>query len=256
MDVNQDYHSNEHEHEREQDGTDQTAGQFPLAARLSSPSCSPSHGKDFAGEDSYVHPLSPEMDGSADRRRRRRTLVGEGIESGDENARRIFRSQRRRKGSSLDPHGADSDESSDFSSRSTSEDVELHHIASEDDWTDDEETGLAKRDNKNRKRRRRKNTLLDQRIIRDDKTSKLDTAKSADRSVLWASFVNTLLIGLWYFFSLSISIVSQELIQLLIHSLKQPISIISGCSRINISIFPFLFSQPACICLSSSRLLR
>lgn len=256
MDVNQDYHSNEHEHECEQDGTDQTAGQFPLPARLSSSSCSPSHGKDFAGEDSYVHPPSPEMDGSADRRRRRRTLVGEGIESGDGNSRRIFRSQRRRKGSSLDPHGADSDESSDFSSRSTSEDVELHHIASEDEWTDDEETGLAKRDNRNRKRRRRKNTLLDQRIIRDDKTSKLDTAKSADRSVLWASFVNTLLIGSWYFFSLSISIVSQELIQLLIHSLKQPISIISGCSRINISIFPSLFSQPACICLSSSRLLR
>lgn len=256
MDVSQDDHSNEHEHEREQDGTDQTAGQFPLPARLSPSSYSPSSSLDFAGGDSYVHPPSPEMDGSADRRRRRRTLVGEGKENGDGDARRKFRSQRRRKGSSRDPHGADSDESSDFSSRSTSEDVELHHIASEDEWTEDEETGLAKKDNRNRKRRRRKNTLLDQRIIRDGKTSKLDTAKSADRSVLWASFVNTLLIGSWYFFSLSISIVSQKSIQLLIHSLKQSISIISGCSRISIFIFHSLFSQPACICLSSSRLLQ
>lgn len=245
MDVNNDDHSNEHEREREQDGTDQTAGQFPLPARPPSSSCSPSSSQDFAGGDSDVHPPSPEMDGSADRRRRR-TLVGEGKESGDGNSRRTFRSQRRRKGSSREPHGADSDESSDFSSQSTSEDVELHHIVSEDEWTDDEETGLAKKDNRNRKRRRRKNTLLDQRIIHG-KTSKLDTAKYADRSVLWASFINTLLIGSWYLFSLSISIVSQRLIQLLIHSLKQSISIISGCSQTSIFIFPSLFSQPACI---------
>lgn len=210
MDVNQHDHSNEHEHEREQDGTDQTAGQFPLPARLSTSSSSLSSSQGFTGGDSYVHPLTPEMDGSADRRRRRRTLVGDEEESGDGNAQPKFRSQRRRKGSSRDPHGADSDESSDFSSRSTSEDVELHHIASENEWTDDEETGLAKKDNRNRKRRLRKNTLLDQRIIRDGKTSKLDTANSADRSVLWASFVNTLLIGSWYLFSLSISIVSQK----------------------------------------------
>lgn len=210
MDVNQHDYSNEHEHEREQDGTDQIAGQFPLPARHSSSSSSPSSSQGFAGQDSYVHPLTPEMDGSADRRRRRRTLVGDEEESGDGNARPKYRSQRRRKGSSRDPHGADSDESSEFSSRSTSEDVELHHIATEDERTDDEETGLAKKDNKNRKRRQRKNTLLDQRIIRDGKTSKPDTANSADRSVLWASFVNTLLIGSWYFFSLSISIVSQK----------------------------------------------
>lgn len=254
MDVNHHDHSNEHE--REQDGTDQTGGHSPLPARHSSSLNSPSSSQDFAGGDSYVHPPTPEMDGSADGRRRRRTLIGDEDESGDGNARRKFGSQRRRKGSSRDPHGADSDESSDFSSRSASDDVELHHIVSEDEWTDDEETGLAKKDNRGRNRRRRKNTLLDQRIIRDSRTSKLDTAKSADRSVLWASFVNTLLIGSWYFFSLSISIVSQQPTEVLIHSLKQSISITSGCFRIIIFIFHSLFSQPACICLFSSLLLR
>jgi solute carrier family 35 protein C2 len=89
---------------------------------------------------------------------------------------------------------------------STSEDVELDDL-SEDGLQDDEETGLTGKDKGRRKRKRRRNTLMDQRIAADLKIT-AEEKKEADQSVVKKSLINGLLIGLWYLFSLSISLVS------------------------------------------------
>ncbi|KAK3394375.1 triose-phosphate transporter family-domain-containing protein [Podospora didyma] len=77
-------------------------------------------------------------------------------------------------------------------------------IPSDEDLHDDEEAGLTGRDRRRKRRRRNHNTLLDQRIVRE-KISPPDQ-KAADRSVLRKLLVNACLIGLWYFFSLCISL--------------------------------------------------
>jgi solute carrier family 35 protein C2 len=88
---------------------------------------------------------------------------------------------------------------------STSEDVELDEL-SDDGLQDDEETGLTKKDKSKRKRRRRRNTLLDQRIAADVQIT-AEEKREADQNVVKRSLINGLLIGLWYLFSLSISLV-------------------------------------------------
>lgn len=87
---------------------------------------------------------------------------------------------------------------------STSEDVELDEL-SDDGLQDDEETGLTKKDKSKRKRRRRRNTLLDQRIAADVQIT-AEEKREADQNVVKRSLINGLLIGLWYLFSLSISL--------------------------------------------------
>lgn len=89
--------------------------------------------------------------------------------------------------------------------RSTSEDVELDEL-SDDGLQDDEETGLTGQDKSKRKRKKRRNTLLDQRIAADVKITD-EEKKEADQNVLKKGLINGLLIGLWYLFSLSISLV-------------------------------------------------
>lgn len=157
------------------------------------------------------------MDGSADGYRRRRGLLTGEDESSSfiRNARGKYRYQRRLKGLKGDHQGSDPNaayssaegDSSEFSSRSTSEDVELHPIPSNDGLTDDGEAGLTKKDKRNWKRSRKRNTLLDHRIIGLGEDLKQD-GKFAGKSVLRASLINALLIASWYLFSLSISIVS------------------------------------------------
>lgn len=77
---------------------------------------------------------------------------------------------------------------------------------SDEDLHDDEETGLTARDRKRKQKKRRRNTLLDQRIARDRITE--EERKEADQNVVKKLAVNGTLIGLWYLFSLSISLVS------------------------------------------------
>lgn len=88
---------------------------------------------------------------------------------------------------------------------STSEDVELDEY-SDDGLQDDEETGLTGKDKSKRKRRRRRNTLLDQRIAADVQIT-AEEKREADQNVVKRGLINGLLIGLWYLFSLSISLV-------------------------------------------------
>lgn len=81
---------------------------------------------------------------------------------------------------------------------------------SDADVRDDEETGLTKKQRKTRQKRRRRNTLLDQRIVRDEKNlSPGDDHSKSDKNVVKTIAINLGLIFLWYLFSLSISLVSQ-----------------------------------------------
>ncbi|KAI2621400.1 TPT-domain-containing protein [Hypomontagnella submonticulosa] len=75
---------------------------------------------------------------------------------------------------------------------------------SEEDLHDDEETGLTKKDKRRKRAKRRRNTRLDQRIARDKITD--EERKEADQTVFRRLAVNATLIGLWYLFSLSISL--------------------------------------------------
>ncbi|KAI0553304.1 triose-phosphate transporter family-domain-containing protein [Xylaria curta] len=75
---------------------------------------------------------------------------------------------------------------------------------SDEDLHDDEETGLTNKDKRRKRNKRRRNTRLDQRIVRDNLTD--EERKQADQNVVRKLAVNAALIGLWYMFSLSISL--------------------------------------------------
>lgn len=77
----------------------------------------------------------------------------------------------------------------------------------DDDLQYDEETGLTGKDKTRRKRKRRRNTLLDQRVVNNSAATTAEEKKQADQNVLRKGIINGVLIGLWYMFSLSISIV-------------------------------------------------
>lgn len=89
---------------------------------------------------------------------------------------------------------------------------------SEEDLHDDEETGLTKKDKRRKQAKRRRNTRLDQRIARDRITD--EERKEADQNVFKKLVINAILIGLWYLFSLSISLVSQLLPFLVLHVMR------------------------------------
>ncbi|KAK4181686.1 triose-phosphate transporter family-domain-containing protein [Triangularia setosa] len=79
-------------------------------------------------------------------------------------------------------------------------DVEL----SDEDLHDDEETGLTAKERTRKKKKRTRNQLLDQRIVREKVSP--EEQKEADRNVMKELLINAGLIGLWYFFSLLISL--------------------------------------------------
>jgi len=114
---------------------------------------------------------------------------------------------------------------------------------SDEDLHDDEEAGLTGRDRTRKRDKRARNTQLDQRIVKDGITR--DEIKEADKSVLKNLVINGVLIGLWYLFSLSISLVSLLCtIWSLDKLLTQFPSITNGCLIQKSSTFPFLCSQP------------
>ncbi len=94
------------------------------------------------------------------------------------------------------PVGAD-EVDSDCSSRSTSEDVELEDMPSDEGLQDDEETGLTKSDRRRRKRRKRRNSRMDARVVREPQATKVEQSV-ADRNIMKQLLVNAILIGLWY----------------------------------------------------------
>jgi solute carrier family 35 protein C2 len=78
---------------------------------------------------------------------------------------------------------------------------------SDDDLHSDEETGLSSKERARRQKKRRKITQLGQRIARD-KSISAEERHEADKDVVKKLIINVVLILLWYFFSLSISLVS------------------------------------------------
>ncbi|KAG8532629.1 uncharacterized protein KY384_002506 [Bacidia gigantensis] len=90
-------------------------------------------------------------------------------------------------------------------SMSTSDEVELDHLNPDVARSDDEEAGLTTKERSRRKRRRRRSMDSDARILGNSHASQLGQ-KTADRTVIRELFLNSLLVGSWYLFSLSISI--------------------------------------------------
>jgi solute carrier family 35, member C2 len=87
----------------------------------------------------------------------------------------------------------------------SSSDAEAHEDRSDEDLDDDEETGLTHAERKSRRRRRRRHSRLDQRIAGEDIIKSAEDA-IATTSTLRHVLTNTALIGLWYSFSISISV--------------------------------------------------
>lgn len=154
-----------------------------------------------------VHPPEIEMDPQPSGHRRRRSSLMKSLDgAGKKKKRRSSTSPVKGRGGiqeepKLGERGTDEE-------LSTSEDVELEDLSEEEEGLqDDEETGLTGKDKGRRKDRRRRNTLMDQRIAGEPQIT-AEEKKEADQNVLKRGFVNGVLIGLWYLFSLSISIVS------------------------------------------------
>ena len=101
-------------------------------------------------------------------------------------------------------------EGSDQSAISSSEDLEMDDMRSdEEDLDDDEETGLTHSERKKRRRRKDKNSRLDERIAGGGNDSGMEKSveeKLVTATVLRNLITNTMLIMLWYSFSISISV--------------------------------------------------
>lgn len=142
-------------------------------------------------------------------RRRRSTLtssVGAAPPTGPSHSRGRSIGQSFRK--SMDP-GADgkiSEESAFLAAGepSKAEPSDDDRSFSDEDLHSDEETGLSKKDRKRRRAKKKRNTRLDNRIARQHITD--EERKEADQNVARKIAINCVLIGLWYMFSLSISL--------------------------------------------------
>ena len=196
--------------------TEQTS-KFTATAK-SSPRSSIDGQNSAAGTDADADLLSSDMDRAGDGYRRRRAQLMNGMENGK--ARRKSSSKkhyhRHRNAGAPDEenkqlvYSSDESNGSDFSSRTTSEDFELDHLAAEDSLGVDEETGLTKKDKNHRKRRRRKAVRMDERFAGNVGASK-QNATNTHREIYKAWLINALLVASWYAFSLSISIVSEDI---------------------------------------------
>lgn len=105
------------------------------------------------------------------------------------------------------PHSYEEEENNPVSSGS---DWEMDDIRSDEGLEDDEETGLTVQDRQKRTRRKRRNTLADARVVPDGDMSK-EEERLATESFMRDAIINSILIGLWYTFSISISVVSHAL---------------------------------------------
>ena len=89
---------------------------------------------------------------------------------------------------------------------------EMDYLSSDDDLHDDEETGLTIKQRRQLHRRRYQRRQLDARIAGAKAARSLTRGFNlADRTVIKRLFVNAILISMWYFFSLAISIVSMRI---------------------------------------------
>jgi len=120
------------------------------------------------------------------------------------NPRRKFR--RRGTGDRSNQQDSES-EDEDKSTMTDSSDHELDDFGSDDDV----ESGLPTEERRKFLRRQRKQNNLDSRIANVAGRLSEQEKKEADKNVMQKLVQNTVLILLWYFFSLSISLVSSEI---------------------------------------------
>ncbi|WPH00478.1 Hypothetical protein R9X50_00330700 [Acrodontium crateriforme] len=90
----------------------------------------------------------------------------------------------------------------------SSSDMEMEGVFTDDEVDgadDDEETGLTHAERRQRDRQRRRNMQLDTRIASND-TDRGEEQQLTQAALLRDTIINALLIGLWYSFSISISV--------------------------------------------------
>ncbi|EOD48554.1 putative transporter C22E12.01 [Neofusicoccum parvum] len=144
------------------------------------------------------------MEGSSTNHSRRRStsLIGtQGLGIGRSNSLRSQRGHRRAVSEHIPEQAEDKrelDPDRDSSSPSGYEDTD-------DEDVTDEEAALTGKDRRKRRKHRRRNTQLDARIAADVTISE-EEEKVATAALLQSSLINVCLIGLWYLFSISISI--------------------------------------------------
>ncbi|KAF2996489.1 Triose-phosphate Transporter [Curvularia kusanoi] len=139
-------------------------------------------------------------------RRRSSSITGAAAAVAASKQGRKHRSKRRRDDHIAEEGEDSSGHASDSGSRSDSTDFELDDM-SNDGLDDDEETGLTKKVRRKNAKRKRRNTLLDNRIVPDSGlTFTKEEKAAADQSLYRSMLINVVLICLWYFFSISISV--------------------------------------------------
>ncbi|TGO70354.1 hypothetical protein BOTNAR_0001g00290 [Botryotinia narcissicola] len=148
-----------------------------------------------------LHPTDTNMDSHPSGHRRRRSSMMNNLDG----SLRAPRAKRSPRTSTIGVDSKSGDRVSDDDSRSTSDDMELNHFSEEGDLQDDEETGLTAKSKAKRKKKKIRHQSMDHRIAGEIKVTK-DEKKEADWNVVRKSLMNGVLIGLWYTFSLSISI--------------------------------------------------
>ncbi|KAK1757444.1 hypothetical protein QBC47DRAFT_376013 [Echria macrotheca] len=163
-----------------------------------SPHDTPSSDTDPTGDEFEMEPVNPAG------HRRRRSSLGPGHAAASGSRRRSPRPRGQSiRGDSSGPDGVDVlDENSEMVALEADE-VPSDDI-SDEDLHDDEEAGLTGKDKRRKRHKRDRNTQLDQRIARDRISA--EEKKEADRSVARRLAINATLIGLWYTFSLLISL--------------------------------------------------
>ena len=250
-----------HDRDRHEHRQDQTADQSPQPTLHSPAFTRSSTDSQDLDLKTHVHPPTPDMDEARIQATRRRKAALKNHPNGRLAASMVDKSNTGRQHiigmgradkANLHPNAkdlVDDGHHSDFSSVSTSDDVELDHFSSEAELSDDEEIGLTKPDVSKRKQKKRRHTQLDERVVGNAEGT--DQERSlAKKRVIPALAMTALLIGSWYTFSLSISIVSLfGLFMGWIRRTDSIYSITNGCSRRNISIFVSHCSRHVCTCL-------
>lgn len=91
----------------------------------------------------------------------------------------------------------------------SSSDLEMNDMRSDEEeaLTDDEETGLTQAERRKRRRRKRRSTMLDERVAASNPGDVKRTEEALAKATLVRTYaINAVLIGLWYTFSISISV--------------------------------------------------
>ncbi|KAH7031341.1 triose-phosphate transporter family-domain-containing protein [Microdochium trichocladiopsis] len=168
--------------------------------RSSSPSYATSSHLRSPDDSIEMDPITP-----GGHRRRRSTLTG------SSNAPPIASRTTRPRGSSImggpseaAPKISEEANSGEFARQDHRANLDSDGSLSDEDLHDDEETGLTKKDKRRKKAKKQRNTRLDQRVARENLSD--EQKHLADLNVARRLAINLVLIGLWYIFSLSISL--------------------------------------------------